>query len=212
VPASQQIQNPVSKFATDNNGVILELPSIATGVGGKNVAGSMVFGIGTQSNNALDSRAVVMALDTDNSHNAWLGFSTVFNNVAYPDPNSYTGLRGNIIDSGAIDIFFLGQATSGINVCGSGLSVHYCPASTQNLTAGNQATGSTIRSEVPFFVSDPSTLPAGTTAFSDLGAPDTSGLQNFVWGLPFFYGRNVYTAIWGATPQSGVPAGPFWAY
>ena len=139
--------------------MILELPSVASGVGGKNVAGSMVFGIGTQSNNALNSSAVVMALDADNSHNAWLGFSTEFNNVAYPDPNSYTGLRGNIIDSGAIDIFFLNQATTGINTCGSGLSAHYCPASTQNLTAGNQASGSTIRSEVPFFVSDPSTLP-----------------------------------------------------
>ncbi len=212
VPASQQLQNPVSKFATDNNGVIIELPSVATGVGGKDVVGSMVFGIGTQSNNALDSRAVVMALDTDNSHNAWLGFSTVFNNVTYPDPISYTGLRGNIIDSGAIDIFFLNQATSGINVCGTGQSAHYCPASTQNLMAGNQASGSNIRSQVPFFVSDPSTLPAGTTAFSDLGAPDTSGLQNFVWGLPFFYGRNVYTSIWGVTPPTGVPAGPFWAY
>jgi len=30
--------------------------------------------------------------------------------------------------------------------------------------------------------------------------------------MPFFFGRNVYTAIEGVTPPSGVPAGPFWAY
>jgi hypothetical protein len=68
------------------------------------------------------------------------------------------------------------------------------------------------------------------TAFSDLAGPNTpqnpgnpSSLQEaadgyFDFGLPFFFGRNVYTAIQGVTPPStpvsgvSVPAGPFWAY
>jgi hypothetical protein len=39
-----------------------------------------------------------------------------------------------------------------------------------------------------------------------------TGACTFDWGLPFFYGRNVFTAIDGATPPTGVPAGPFEAY
>jgi hypothetical protein len=34
----------------------------------------------------------------------------------------------------------------------------------------------------------------------------------FDWGLPFFYGRTVFTGIDGVPPPVGVPAGPFWAY
>jgi hypothetical protein len=34
----------------------------------------------------------------------------------------------------------------------------------------------------------------------------------FDWGMPFFFGRNVYTAIEGVTPPAGVPKGPFVAY
>jgi hypothetical protein len=60
------------------------------------------------------------------------------------------------------------------------------------------------------------------TAFSDLAGPNSQGSQAadgfFDWGLTFFYGRNVYTAIWQVAPPSppvsgsSVPAGPFWAY
>ena len=32
----------------------------------------------------------------------------------------------------------------------------------------------------------------------------------FDWGLPFFYGRTVFTAIEGAATPGG--AGPYWAY
>ena len=44
-------------------------------------------------------------------------------------------------------------------------------------------------------------------AFSNLAGPNTGG---FDWGLPFFYGRNVFTAIDGTTV--GNTPGPFFAY
>jgi hypothetical protein len=60
----------------------------------------------------------------------------------------------------------------------------------------------------------------GDAAFPTLGGPNGSGTcspQNsgacsFDWGLPFFYGRNVFSAIRGKTVPSGAPAAPWWAY
>jgi Protein of unknown function (DUF3443) len=230
VPAPQQVQNPVSKFATDNNGVILELPAVPVGgtasiSAGGPTGGSLVFGIGTQANNGLSSSAVVLTLDSNGNDPAWSGFTTTYNNVAYP--NSISAI-GSFLDSGSNAIYFLDQPTSNILDCPVN-SDFYCPSpSPASLTAFNQATGSSIQSKVPFNVSAADTLfTVSNTAFSDLAGPNTSGIPNsatqaadgyFDWGLPFFYGRNVYTAIWGVTPPSSpvsgvsVPAGPWWAY
>ena len=54
---AKQVNNPVSLFPTDNNGVIVELPSISSN-GATNVSGSLVFGIGTQTNNGLGNATV----------------------------------------------------------------------------------------------------------------------------------------------------------
>ncbi len=72
---SKQVQNPIVLFPTDNNGVIIELPSV-TGAEAS-VSGSMIFGIGTQSNNELGS-ATVYTVDPSSGN-----FTTVFNNVTY---------------------------------------------------------------------------------------------------------------------------------
>src|SRR5579864_614514 len=58
VPVTAQVDNPVTFFAVDNNGVILQLPAISDS-GAASPAGSLIFGIGTQSNNALGSQAVL---------------------------------------------------------------------------------------------------------------------------------------------------------
>ncbi len=230
VPLNQQVRNPVSLFTADNNGVILEMPSVPAG-GAKGVAAgqaSLVFGIGTQSNNGLGS-AVVLPLDSDPSHAAWSGITTVYNGVSYPDSTQDNTLLangshtfGSFIDSGSNAIFFLDQPLSGIPDCTFNADF-YCPSATENLTAVNQATAGTSNT-VQFSVFNADALPAGFTAFSGLAGPhttDKAGVPNaltqahdgyFDWGLSFFYGRNVYTAIWGVTPPNGVPQGPFWAY
>jgi hypothetical protein len=43
----------------------------------------------------------------------------------------------------------------------------------------------------------------------NIGGPGSA--NTFAWGLPFFYGRTVYTAIAGVS-VAGVPVGPYWAY
>jgi len=47
----------------------------------------------------------------------------------------------------------------------------------------------------------------GDFVFATLGGPNSG---TFDWGLPFFFGRNVYTAIESRSTPAG--AGPFWAY
>jgi len=225
VPLNEQVRNPVSLFATDNNGVIFELPAVPIG-GQTGIAagqGSMVFGIGTQSNNGLGS-AADLTLDSNPNDPAWSGFTTVYNGVSYPNAAENTTLLangsytfGSFLDSGSNGFFFLDQPQSGIPNCGD----WYCPSAAETLTAVNEATGGNSHG-VQFSISNANTLfNTNFTAFSDLAGPNTTGTPNsvtqaedgyFDWGLPFFYGRNVYTAIWNVTPPSGVPAGPFWAY
>lgn len=230
VPLDHQVRNPVSLFATDNNGVILELPSVpASGQTGVSAGqASLVFGIGTQSNNELGS-AVVLTLDSDPSHPDWSGITTVYNGIAYPNSTADNTLLangshtfGSFIDSGSNAIFFLDQPLTGIPDCTFNVDF-YCPSGTENLMAVNQATGGNSDT-VQFSVFNADMIPAGFTAFSGLAGPNTSnkaGIPNaltqahdgyFDWGLSFFYGRNVYTSIWGVTPPNGVPQGPFWAY
>ncbi len=222
VPLNEQVRNPVSLFATDNNGVILELPGPPTvPVGGTTgiSAGqaAMVFGIGTQSNNGLGS-AVVLTLDADSTHADYAGITTVYKGASYPNPNNLIG--GSFLDSGSNGIFFLDQPTSGIPDCQFSFDF-YCPSATENLSAVNQATGGNSDT-VQFSVVNADALPAGFTAISGLAGPVSpittpdpvtqASDGYFDWGLSFFYGRNVYTAIWGVNPPNGVPQGPFWAY
>ncbi len=220
VPLNQQIRNPVSLFAKDNNGVILEMPPVAPG-GQSGVSANqaaLVFGIGTQSNNGLGS-ATILAIDSNPNNDDWSGITTVFNGHPYPG-TSVVGF-GSFLDSGSNGIFFLDQSTSGIPDCTSINVDFYCPTSTLNLTAENQSVNGN-NSTVQFTVFDAAMLVSGSSAFSGLAGPNALGASlspaqeaadgYFDWGLPFFYGRNVYTAISGVTPPSGVQAGPFWAY
>lgn len=193
VSLAQQVQNPVSLFASDNNGVIIELPAVAVTSPQPSVSGSMIFGIGTQSDNGLGS-AQVFTLDQNTS-----GFTTTYSNVAYP---------GSFIDSGSNGIFFLDATTTGMPVC-SDTAFWYCPTSTTptpfNVT--NQATGGTPQA-FSFSVGNFDQLTAGSNAAINGLAGPNSGIFDF--GLPFFYGRNVYTSIAGTTAPGGQT--PYWAY
>jgi hypothetical protein len=187
----QQVANPVALFATDNNGVLIQLPAIADS-GARDVAGSLVFGIGTRSNNALNG-AQVFALDP-------LGnFNTNFNGHNYPV---------SFIDSGSNFFFF--PDTLGLPDCAQA-PAFYCPDSTTSLSAviaGANGTNATV----DFNIGNAEKLftgNRGATAFSNVGGgfPDIGA---FDWGLPFFYGRSVFTAIEGASTPGG--RGPYVAY
>ena len=64
---------------------------------------------------------------------------------------------------------------------------------------------------VNFTIGDALTLfsnNATFSAFSNLGGPSTAG--TFAWGLPFYFGRSVYTAMEHTSP-GGTP-GPYFAF
>ena len=194
--AAQQVQNPVALFATDNNGVIIELPAVSGAAA--TVTGSMVFGIGTESNNGLGSTTVYTAGSSTSNFPG--NFSTNFGSSDYTD--------AAFIDSGSNGYFF---PDSNIDQCAStsGAEGFYCPSSTVNLSAttlGINGTSGTINfsvaSAVNMFNDDPN-----DAAFADLGGT-ASGY--FDWGLPFFYGRNVFVSIEGKSAPGGTP--PYWAY
>jgi len=189
-PAAIQVQNPVALFATDNNGVIVEIPPVASGGSQLVNNGVMVFGIGTQSNNSLGSASV---LTLDNT----LGLTASYKGTDYP---------GSFVDSGSNALFFLDSNTTGISQCGDAPDF-YCPSSAQSLTATNTGQNGTNTS-ISFSVANADNLfNSGNTVFSNIGGPN-SGV--FDWGLPFFMGRNVFVSIQGKSAPGGTT--PYVAY
>ena len=201
VPTTQQVPNPVSLFASDNNGVLLQLPQVPA-TGAPSVSGTMIFGIGTQSNNGLGS-ATVFTLAGDGT------FTTVYtpNGQSYPE---------SFIDSGSNGIFFLtgshGQnnpGITGIPVCTVSVGF-YCPTTTLNLSATNHGTNNASNT-VQFSIANADQLPAANFAFNDLGGENAGPPgPSFDWGLAFFFGRSVFTAIENQNTPAGM--GPYFAY
>jgi len=190
VSLAQQVQNPVAAFKTDNNGVLVELPAVASSM--PTVSGSLIFGIGTQSNNSLGG-AHVFTLDGSTGN-----ISTGFKGKTY----------SSFLDTGSNAYFFLDSATTGMALCPSPENGFYCPSAQLSFSATNTGTNK-ASSTVSFNIDNANTLFSNSAdnAFPTLGGPN-SGM--FDWGLPFFYGRNVFVAIDGAGTPGG--AGPYWAY
>jgi hypothetical protein len=185
-PANQQVQNPVALFATDNNGVLVQLPAIPA-AGATSVQGYLVFGVGTRSNNQLGGANVVPL-------NAWGYFTTTYKGTRYPNSFMDSGSNGLFFDDPAI-------ATS----CSA--NGFYCPTSALPLTADIDLGGSSAR--VNFSIANSDTLLQGNLfAYNNLGGPLGGGM--FDWGLPFFFGRSVYTVLEGKTVGSN--SGPFYAF
>jgi hypothetical protein len=196
-PLAEQVTNPISMFADDNNGVIVQLPAVPA-TGAASVDGSLIFGIGTRTNNALGS-ASVFALSSLTG-----GLTTFYN-------GSVSG--NSFIDTGSNAFFFreAGFPTCSNVTVGAGFD---CPVTTQDLSATIQGLNGTNAS-INFSVANANSLLAnGFGAFNNLAAPITwtsIGLPNFVWGLPFFFGRSIFLAFEGANVP-GAPAGPFVAF
>jgi hypothetical protein len=188
VPTGDQVANPVAHFATDKNGVIVEMSPVSNN-GSGSATGTLVFGIGTQSNNTLAA-------------------SQTFTTDAYGDlvNSTFNGSKLTaFFDSGSNAYFF---ADSSLAVCSSTYSGFYCPSSGQtrsvNIVGLNGASTTAnlgILSAATLFSN------GNNYAFNDLAGQVGVG-NSFDIGLPFFYGRYMYfgidqTANGGQTPYVG---------
>jgi len=187
---AQQVQNPVARFATDNNGVRINLPAVAA-PGAPLVEGTLTIGIGTQ------SLASVTVLSTNPS-------GRITTRLAAPNqPNNFTD---SFIDSGSNGLFF----DSTITKCGPGGEGFYCPASPTTLSATLEGANGATRA-LSFTVDKATDLFAGGVKHVlPTLAGDIGDARIFDWGLPFFYGRRVFFGIEGMASTLG--PGPFYAF
>ena len=208
VAALQQVTNPVTLLSDpvsgrrDNNGVVLQFPSVAGNT--SSVLGTLTFGIGTQSNNQLGNAIV---FDVDSSDH----FTTVYNAQT---------LTSSFIDSGSNALYF----PDPLPTCPVNTSF-FCPSSltdlsadVQGVTQGQATVNFAVDNADSLFSSNPD-----STAFSTLAGPrgtyqacsDGNISCVFDWGMPFFYGRTVYTHVdaCAAPPATCDPLnGAWWAY
>jgi len=188
VPLDNQVQNPVALLPVDNNGVIVQLPSVSAG-GSPSVDGSLVLGIGTQSNNMPSGVTAYTASQFGD-------INTTFNGTSYQ----------GVIDSGSNGLFF---STSLLPNCPAPNAGWFCPSSTASLSATNMGASGSPSGVVSFQIANlENLLNSSNNVFSDIGgsAPDLL----FDWGLPFFLGRNIFVGLEGRGSSLGT--GPYWAY
>jgi hypothetical protein len=194
VPLSQQLWNPVAAFATDNNGVMITLPPV-TASGAASVTGSLIFGIGTQSDNSLGS-ATTYATDSN------LNFQTTYNGVTYT----------SFLDTGSNALYFSDHNTlssTGIVECSGGFVGYYCPSSSIPFSVTNIGTNGT-KGTVSFSIANAINLfNTGNAVFNNIGGDSGTNLftDYFDFGVPFFLGRTVFVGLPNSTYLYG-----YWAY
>lgn len=174
-----QVQNPVAHFDKNNNGTIISLPSISAG-NALNVEGQLFFGINTQSNNQLNNAKII------NLNPKTATFSTIYKNHDYS--MSY-------FDSGSNGVYFDDKS---INICTNSLyQGYYCPGKeilidVVLMSTAQEIYGYTFNgSDASLLLRNSEFLPVQPQLIGASGG----SFQDFVWGLPFFYGKNFYTAI-----------------
>lgn len=193
VQVSNQVPNPVAKLAADNNGVIVELPSVPLD-GASTARGALILGIDTQPNN---SSAGKKAYPGDAATGE---IATSFEGVITP----------SFLDTGSNAFFFAPPSSGALPPCPAPNSSWYCPAQITSFTATNFGASGSPSGAVSFSIGNTlSLVGTGHAVFIDLGGSMPGG-SAFDFGLPFFLGRTVYVGIQGKNSNLGT--GPYYAY
>ena len=189
-----QVANPVFSFPSDNNGILLSLPSLSSGGAPAPVYGTLTFGLNTQNDNSL-SGLTIYGISASNSCGS---------NDSYLEASFTGGTSGScgFLDSGSNGLFF---GTTTFNVCNNNTS-WYCPSPSPasislTLTGANNTTGSFALS----VLSESTIANTNNIAWNDLAGP-YGNTNTFDAGLPFFFGRTV--AVGYQTESQN----PFWAF
>jgi len=201
----QQLPNPVAAMSVDNNGTIMVLPA-SPATGEASMTGTLYFGIGTQTNNTLGS-ATVYSVSTSTAANGPGLFTIVYGGQ---------NLTNSFVDSGSSAYFF--EDSSQTLCTAPGFNGFYCPATTETLSPvihglnGTTFTDSfsLFNAETAFNSNPTFAVLPGIGANPNIIYPSTAYAESFDLGLPFFYGRSVYTAI--ENRSAGGVVGPYVAF
>ena len=206
-----QVANPISSFATDNNGFIIDLNPVTSAAGSSAaVTGTMTFGIGTESNNALGSATKYTA-----NPNYEPGLvETLWNGTEY----------NAVFDSGSSAYYFENTSNPAIALCGTTAPLNqlYCPGGA-NAAANSAGTTLNLTASLQDYNEDPS--PTQSVAFSITNlanfSPTAFAVDNiggtvvfdyFIWGMPYFYGHKLYFGLAVVDPTTlNTTTNPYYA-
>ena len=215
VPVQYQATNPVAAFSSsDNNGIVVTLPAIGA-QGAASDAGTIAFGIGTQTDNTISGQTLY-AMDP-----CGLFPTATFNGVAYSDTycSNGSGSLGAFLDTGtntnavsdaatlsSLGISDCAQGTAGFNyycVSGGGTATLSNIALTGYNSVGSGSVSINIADATTLFTANPS-----FAAFDNVGSDSGTNPTNdyFDFGLPFFIGRTVFFGIGGTAVPNGATA------
>jgi hypothetical protein len=191
---AQQVANPVASFTPDDNGVVITLPAVADH--SPTLTGTMTLGIGTHGNNALGD-AKVLTFDQNGYLNTQLKGASL--------PYSF-------VDSGSS---FFAFPDSSIPQC-KDYEHFFCPEQRVQLSATMRGANGASQA-VPFAVDNADVMLAlnasvfATVSSSNIVANGSAGgPSSFDWGLPFYFGRTVFSALEGRSTPVG--PGPYIAF
>jgi hypothetical protein len=197
MPLAQQVRNPISAFASENNGNTITLEPLPSGAASR-AAGLLVFGIGTRPNNALAADSAVLGTDASGY------FQSIFNGNTLPS---------SFIDSGSSINFFPASGTYAFSTCQAPLAAFFCPANSLSLTATNTGREASSSSAQVLTVNAESVLTANASAMAllGLGGP-SSDSKSLDLGASFFFGRSISTLIENRSAPGFPIAGPAFAH
>jgi len=206
VAPAMQVVNPITALPTDNNGFLIRMAAVGSD-GAASASGSMIFGIGTQANNALGSATRIAANPAEEPGFVYTTYSG--------SANAY-----GIFDSGS-SLYFFSDAS--IALCGSSgvLAAYYCPGgpsakgsanTTLNLRAvvNDYRDSATPSSTIAFSVNNLNNFTnAAAYAYDNVGGPGPASFGYFIWGMPTFYGKTIY---FGLADNADGYAAPYYAF
>lgn len=173
------VTNPVTRMPKDNNGVIVQFPSLPP-EGLKQITGKLILGIGTKDNNRIEPGVRTLRTDKESFFSIrWKG-----------------KVRKVMVDTGSSAWYLPGSAE--FPACRE-YAWMACPRSPYTFKTTLIGTDHT---QIPFsFVI---AAPARFDQFAmNFGIPGFPAEEDFVFGLPFFYGRRVYLINDGAYSPLG---------
>jgi len=184
IPETAQVSNPIAAFPADNNGTLISMDAIAA-TGQSTVSGTLTFGIGTQADNAPPSNGT---------------FFSVSPSTGYLSATYAGQYLSSFFDTGSNVLFFQDNS---IAQC-SQIPGYYCPAAPIALSARITAASGGASSLLSFTLNNAQSLSSANPSFAALpGIGYSQGGGIFDWGMPFYYGRSVATAIDGHTTPVG---------